>query len=213
MSDSCSLSPPLSWIRSNRITVRDFSPHSNDGIWVTILCSSLPDAYYALASVCQIRVGLRKGKAIKHHETRCHMMCRSAGISISKSFPKACLQTRNVSVFQGGWLLCFVIVGHCCCLFVPLYYFQHRWHKYFVFFDVWSIKPTAAHVIENDGIFLFFPMNCFTVLQPFTASTALEFRIFPEWPQQIRGGYSWPLMAGMPTIYQLDVWGNQPWVF
>ena len=107
MSDSCSLSPPLSWIRSNRITVRDFSPHSNDGIWVTILCSSLPDAYYALASVCQIRVGLRKGKAIKHHETRCHMMCRSAGISISKSFPKACLQTRNVSVFQGG--------GCCAC--------------------------------------------------------------------------------------------------
>ena len=77
MSDSCSLSPPLSWIRSNRITVRDFSPHSNDGLWVTILCSSLPDAYYALASVCQIRVGLRKGKATKHHETRCHTICRS----------------------------------------------------------------------------------------------------------------------------------------
>lgn len=37
---------------------------------VTIICSSGPDAYYGLAPVCRIRIGLRKGKTTKHHETR-----------------------------------------------------------------------------------------------------------------------------------------------
>lgn len=145
---------------------------------------------------------------MKHAATWC--VGRQASPSQSLSQKHAC-KPETFQYFKVV-VAVLVIVGHCCCLFVPLYYFQHRWHKYFVFFDVWSIKPTAAHVIENDGIFCFSPWivsQFYSHLQPLQPWSSGFSRMTPA----DTGRYSWPLMAGMPTIYQLDVWGNQPWVF
>ena len=128
------------------LSLRDFSPHSNDGIWVTILCSSLPDAYYALASPNQSWAKEKQQNIMKRGP---HMMCRYrftaecsdlgrvwfggvAGISISNSKPEKYACKPETFQYFKVVVAVVVIVGR-FCLFVPLYY-VHRWHalKYFV---------------------------------------------------------------------------------